>query len=125
MPTSRELSGESSTRGRKTMTVYVAEINGRAIAALDAETKSAAEEWFGGEVFCSDLSSLEDEENQPLWDGKSEIHVRQAVNEEAEEWKKSHAKALLEKEIDEDDEWLVFLIPVIDVADEEDDEDED
>ena len=107
------------------MTVYVAEINGRAIAALDAETESAAEEWFRGEVFCSDLSSLEDEDNQPLWDGKLEIHVRQAVNEEAEEWQKSYAKALLEKEVDEDDEWLVFLIPVVDVTEENDEHEED
>jgi len=106
------------------MTVYVAEINGRAIAALDAETKSAAEEWFRGDEFCSDLSSLEDEDNQPLWDGKQDIHVRQAVSEEAQDWQKSHAKALLEKEIDEEDEWLVFLIPVIGITDEEDDEDQ-
>jgi hypothetical protein len=66
---------------------------------------------------------LEDEENRPLWDGVSEIHVRQAVNEEAEEWEKSHAKAILEKEIDEEDEWVVFLIPVIDVTDEEEEDD--
>lgn len=107
------------------MTVYVAEINGRAIAALDSETQSAAEDWFRGEEFCSDLSSLEDEEDQPVWDGKSEIHVRQAVNEEAEEWEKSHAQALLEEEIDEDDEWLVYLIPVTDVTDEEEDDEDD
>jgi hypothetical protein len=85
------------------VTIYVAEINGRAIAAMDAENRTAAEEWFKGEAFQSDLSSLEDEDNWPLWDASSEIHVRQAVNEEADEWEKSHAKAILEKEIDEGD----------------------
>ncbi len=106
------------------MTVYVAEINGRAIATLDAENKKVAEEWFKGEEFCADLSVLQDEENQPLWDKKSEIHVRQAVNEEAEEWEKWHAKALLEKVIDEGDEWVVFLIRVIDPTDPEGEEEE-
>ena len=101
------------------MTVYVAEIGGRAIAAMDAENKDAAEDWFKGEEFRSDLGCLEDEENRPLWDGVSEIHVRQAVNEETEEWEKSHAKAILEKEIDEDDEWVVFLIPVVEFTDDE------
>lgn len=104
------------------MTIYVAEINGRAIAAMAAENQMAAEEWFEGEEFRSDLGCLEDEENRPLWDGVSEIHVRQAVNEEAEEWEESHAKAILEKEIDEEDEWVVFLIPVIDVTDEEEED---
>jgi hypothetical protein len=56
------------------MTVYVAEIDGRVIAALDAEDQSAAEEWFKGEEFLEDVcSSFEDEENRPLWDENSEI----------------------------------------------------
>lgn len=56
------------------MTVYVAEISGRAIAALDAEDHNAAEEWFKGEEFLKDVClSFKDEENRRLWDGSSKF----------------------------------------------------
>jgi hypothetical protein len=60
------------------MTVYVAEINGRAIAAFNAENEIQAEGRAASKPFRADLTVLEN---------------------------------------DEDDDWLMFLVPVMDPTD--------
>jgi hypothetical protein len=60
------------------MNIYVAEISGRANAAMNAENVGTAEDWSAGPAFHSELLRLRDEEGDPLWDGEAEIHVRPA-----------------------------------------------
>jgi len=97
------------------MNLYVAEINGRAIAAMNAENTFTAEDWFGGPGFHSELLLLWDEDGNPLWDGEAEIRVRPASSEEQEIWEKGRAEAVVDGDVDEDEvRVLVFLIPVID-----------
>jgi hypothetical protein len=60
------------------MPIYVAEISGRALAAMNAETTFTAEDRFGGPAFHRELTVLLDEDGNPLWDGEAEIHVRAA-----------------------------------------------
>ena len=95
------------------MTVYVAEINGRAIAAFNAENEIQAEGRAASKPFRADLTVLENE-GHPLWNGTDEILVRPA--EEAQ-FDASQARAIKDKEIDEDDDWLMFLVPVMDPTD--------
>jgi hypothetical protein len=56
---------------RTEMSVYVAEINGRGIAAFSAETRELAEKWAQGGPFQEDLTVLENE-GTPLWNGTDE-----------------------------------------------------
>jgi hypothetical protein len=63
------------------MAVYVAEIAGRGIAAMNASADEA-EEWFCGEQFKADLSCFDDKDGNPLWDGEQEIYVREALPED-------------------------------------------
>jgi hypothetical protein len=70
------------------MNLYVAEISGRAIAAMNAENMFIAEDWFGGPGFHSELPLLWDDDENPLWDGEAEIRVRLASSEEQETWEK-------------------------------------
>ena len=63
--------------------------------------------------FRADLTVLENE-GHPLWNGTDEILVRPA--EEAH-FDASQARAIKDKEIDEHDDWLMFLIPVRDPTD--------
>jgi hypothetical protein len=42
--------------------------------------------WADDKGFRSDLLLLEGEDGRPLWDGRAEIYVREAVPEEADRW---------------------------------------
>jgi len=95
------------------MTVFVAEINGRAIAAFNAENEIHAEGRAASKPFRADLTVLENE-GRPLWNGTDEIFVRKAFPAEEAQFNASQARAISEKEIDEDDDWLMFLVPVTD-----------
>jgi hypothetical protein len=98
------------------MPIYVAEISGRALAAMNAETTFTAEDWFGGPAFHRELTLLLDEDGNPLWDGEAEIHVRAANSVEEEIWKRERAAAVTGGIVDEDDaKVLVFLINVFDL----------
>ena len=98
------------------MTVYVAEINGRAIAAFNAENEIQAEARAASKPFRADLTVLENE-GYPLWNGTNEISVRKVFPAEQSQFDSSQARAIKNKEIDEDDDWLMFLIPVRDPTD--------
>jgi hypothetical protein len=60
------------------MTVYVAEIDGRAIAAFNAENEIQAEGRASSKAFRGDLTVLENE-GQPLWNGADEISCPQSL----------------------------------------------
>jgi hypothetical protein len=93
------------------MTVYVAEINGRAIAAFNAENEIQAEVRATSKPFRADLTVLKNE-GHPLWNGRDEIFIRKAFPEEEAQFDASQARA-----IKEDDDWLTFLVPVTDPTD--------
>ena len=52
----------------------------------------AGEAFIGEEWFRSDLMALE-RDGKPLWDGKSEIYLREALAEEADQWRVAYARA--------------------------------
>jgi hypothetical protein len=93
------------------MTAYVAEINGRAIAAFNAENDIQAEGRASSKPFRGDLTVLENE-GQPLWNGADEILVRKALPAEEAQFDASRARAIKDKDVD--DVWLMFLVPVTD-----------
>ena len=98
------------------MTVYVVEISGRAIAAFNAGNEMQAEGRAASKSFRADLTVLENEGHR-LWNGRDEIFVRKAFPAEEGQFGASQARAIKDKEIDEDDDWLMFLIPVTDPTD--------
>ena len=98
------------------MTVYVAEINGRAIAAFNAENDIQAEGRASSKPFRGDLTVLENG-GQPLWNGADRILVRKALPAEEAQFGASQARAIKDKEIDVDDDWLMFMVPVTDPTD--------
>jgi hypothetical protein len=100
------------------MTIYVAEIGGKAIAAMNAENTVDADDWLGGPAFHSELLRLRDEDGNPIWDGEAEIHVRVASSEEEKIWESERAEAVLAGEVEEA-QVLVFLIPAFDHNDRE------
>src|SRR5262245_41410586 len=62
------------------------------------------------------LRCLENE-GHPLWNGRDEIFIRKAFPAEESQFEASQARAIEDKEIDEDDDWLMFLVPVTDPMD--------
>jgi hypothetical protein len=110
---------QDKIRGER-MTTYVAEIEGRAVVAFGAENYAEAQDLITTEWLHDDLAVLESN-GRPLWDGKSELHVREAVEEERVQWESSWATALSQGEAtaDEIDEWVVYLVPVSDPTDNE------
>jgi hypothetical protein len=101
------------------MMIFAVEINGRGIAAFNAESEIAGEAFVEEEWFRSDLMALESDGTR-LWDGKSEIHLREALREEADEWRGAYARAQfksIESEFGVDARWLLYLVPVSDPTD--------
>ena len=96
------------------MTVYVAEIKGRGIAAFHADNGAEAERFVSDRVFRDDLMVLASN-GLPLWDGVADIQVRRALPGEEEKWRASRAKAVRRCNIEgEDDSWIAFLVVLTD-----------
>lgn len=105
------------------MTVYVAEISGRGIAAFDAASDLEAKAHLADRGFLRDLIVLQNK-GRALWDGVSEMHVRMANPQEMAIWQTSRAAASRSGE-----HRYVFLLPVVDPShdrfDDDDDNDQD
>ncbi|CAN7750616.1 hypothetical protein C6558_27355 [Ensifer sp. NM-2] len=106
------------------MTVYVAEISGRGIAAFDAANDIEAKAQLADRGFLRDLIVLQNK-GRALWDGVSEIHVRMATPEETEIWQTRRAAAIPSGEESDDEGRHVFLVPVIDPSHDKFDDDDD
>src|SRR6516225_2223741 len=101
--------------GSKVMTVYVAAIKGRGIAAFYAENGAAAMVRVLDPLFRDDLMVLATD-GLPLWDGMADIQVRPAFPEEEARWRASRAKAIRHGNIErEDDTWIAFLVALTDL----------
>ena len=100
------------------MNVYVAEINGPGIAALNADQNSDAEKFVKNPAIEAELMVLEND-GAPLWDGEASIRVRAAFPDEQSEWRESRDQAMREEKNSSDNPeiWLCFLVPVIDPTD--------
>jgi len=87
--------------------------------------------FFGEELvksrpFSADLLALKTD-GVPLWDGRSEKIVREAFENEADYWHISRKCAEIDGAIfahDDEDDWVVFLVPVEDPTDSPEDNDE-
>ena len=104
------------------MTIYIVEISGRPTAAMSADNRDAAVKFTNEEWFRADLQVYETPEHELLWDGKSELFVREAEEEERAEWDKFIAFAVAEgdiasREVALDEGYVVFLLPVVDPID--------
>ena len=96
------------------MTVYVAEIKGRGIAAFHADNGAEAERLVRDRVFRDDLMVLASN-GLPLLDCVAGIQVRQALPGEEAKWRASRAKAIRQCNIEgEDDSWIAFLVVLTD-----------
>jgi hypothetical protein len=96
------------------MTIYVAAIKGRGIAAFEAGDHTAADIRVRDCMFRDDLMVLATD-GVPLWDGVTNIDIRQALPDEEAKWRAAHAKAIRRGDIDETDEhgfrsWSHLLI---------------
>ena len=97
------------------MTVYVAEISGRGIAAFNAANDIEAEAHLANKAFLRDLVVLQNQ-GRSLWDGVSPIQKRIASPTEAETWQAGRTS--------NDEDPFVFLVPVVDPSGFDDDDDD-
>ena len=100
------------------MDIYVAEINGRSIAAVNADQISDAESLVKNPAIEIELMVLEND-GTPLWDGEAPIGVRPALPEERAVWRDFQNQAIREGDIDAGtpEPRLCFLVPVVDPTD--------
>lgn len=97
------------------MSIFVAEIDGCAVAAFDAKAAAEAREFVMEEFLRSYLMVLETE-GKPLWNGMDEVKTRLALPAEANRFHKSLIDAKAKRK-DDGDGWLCFLVPVIEPTD--------
>lgn len=100
------------------MTVFVIEITGRGIAAIGDVGIDGAENYRDDPAFREDLTVF-DSGGKPIWDGESELYLREAFPEEVERWRAAQAAALRNDETEEDEEFFVWLIPIDDDGDDD------
>jgi hypothetical protein len=94
------------------MNIYVAEINGRGIAARNAEDQFAAENYFDSKPFRNSLMTFKNE-GQSLWNGNAKILVRNPRPEEVAAFDAAQATAIEIGQLKhKDDPWFYFLVPV-------------
>jgi hypothetical protein len=98
----------------RTMPVYVAAIEGRSVAAFHANNGAHATSRMRDRLFRDDLMALASG-GLALWDGVTDIEVREALVAEAARWRASRARAIRQGNIEsEDDTWIAFLVPLTD-----------
>ena len=97
------------------MAVYVAEIGGKAVLAFGAEDEFAAKRFGEGEWQGSDLMGYESQDGTLPWDGKTEITVREALDAERTEWRKSRDEAPVGEDGSDANGLLVYLMPIRDL----------
>ena len=95
------------------MTVYVAEISGRAIVAFDAANENEAKARLSDKTLRRDLHVFQNQ-GRSLWDGVAEINLRGALPKETEIWQAGRATAGQAGEPGGHAHWRVFLVPVVD-----------
>jgi hypothetical protein len=96
------------------MTIYVAEISGRGIAAFNVNSASAADDLVRDPAFRDDLMVLQSA-GVPLWNGRADIMVRPARPAEDANWQRSRARALRNGDVaDEAETWVRYLVPIAD-----------
>lgn len=103
------------------MDYFTVEIAGRAIASFRSPDRQEAEELFNAEDFREDLTVLESE-GVPLWDEKVTIVLRDATPEEVSIVDQAYEND--DGEGEDDEEFVIFLVPVSDPTDDDADEDE-
>jgi hypothetical protein len=102
--------------------MFTVEIAGRPTAIINA-SQEEAEEWFESEPFKDDLMVLETD-GRPLWDGSAPRYLRRAFPEEVAVFERAFAKAVGDGSANPQDEdgYLVFLVPAWIPSDEDEDE---
>jgi hypothetical protein len=81
------------------MAIYVAEIQGKAVVAFNADSAREADEMAASEASRTDLGELEND-GMPLWDGRSDISVREASPVEHGVWSISKARAIAQGDLE-------------------------
>lgn len=96
------------------MTVYVADIKGRGVAALRADSGADAERLVRDRVFRDEFMALASG-GLPLRAGVADIQVRRARPDEEARWRASHAKAMRRGDIEAGEQaWIAFLVTLAD-----------
>jgi hypothetical protein len=99
------------------MTLWAVETCGRAVVVFAADTLDEAAEAIESEsTIADDLQVFQGMDGQPLWDGESELSLREAEAEEQAAWDSSIARAILEGEVESrehaiEEGVVVFLVP--------------
>lgn len=108
------------------MPLFTLAVQGRPVLVLAQQDLDMAEDLVTSAI-APDLAELE-EAGRPVWDGESELTVRNATPDETSRWELAFAQAKDEGEATEGDRegFAVFLIPIEDPgAEEEEDEEKD
>ncbi len=102
------------------MSIYVVEIAGRGVVAFNATNRDEAHGFATKDGALHDDLMVLEFGGKPLRDGEAELFVRDAFPEEQARWQASQARASRDGEIEEeDDPWVLFLVPVSDPTDDE------
>jgi hypothetical protein len=107
------------------MTIWVVEIEGRAVLAISATTRDEAEDAITPDgAIAADLMVLERPDGAAIWDGETALVLREAEVDEQVAWDNMVAAAVLDGEIGSreeahEDGYVAYLVPVVDPTDED------
>jgi hypothetical protein len=96
--------------------IFTLEIGGRAVMAFTAEDRMWAEKLIEEETFRSDLTVYE-HEGRPLWDGRTDLFLREAFGDEVERFQAARSRAIRSGEMEDGEDFVTFLVAVTDPTD--------
>jgi hypothetical protein len=106
-----------SGTGGAPMALFTIEVTGRPVMVFSSRDREAVAEVLAAAV-SGDLA-VRGPDGRPIWDGESQLVLREARPEEASRWEAGFARALRVG-----DSALVFLVAVIGPVDDDDDDEE-
>lgn len=96
--------------------VFVAEIDGRALIALNAAGPTAAQAVLDDPAVRFDLQSFRRGDGKPIWNGSDPLSLREALPPEQELWESSFREAIAASGAPYDaaiaDTWICWLVAV-------------
>ena len=103
------------------MYVYTIEISGRPIASWNVSDPDERFQLYESTAFRGDLMTYTDKDGSPLWDGKSQILLRDANDIELKKFNESYRYAKMHGELESDESiWLMYHVAVVDPVDDPD-----
>jgi hypothetical protein len=107
---------EQTQLNKKYRNIFVVEIDGRGVLVFNAQSAATTDGTLEEGGIRERLKEHRDNDGRPLWDGRSEIQIREATPSEAEVWADLLARLVSDGQLEPTPICAATLMPVLEPA---------